>query len=97
MTKGYSIREVESLVRWARTCAYDQKHTELCRCHFIAAHARLEAGRKAISNEQSWKEFLASNAKWTGKYLAVGCVQGVGFKIVQTLLEYRKATRPWLA
>ena len=66
----------------AQIHAYDRDEKVLSESDFKAAYNRVEEGRKAIGNEQTWKEFLTNGAKWTGTNLAAGAVQATGGNLV---------------
>lgn len=60
-TQRFSIREMESVIRWAHTYAYDRQSKIVDKQDFDQAIKRVQEGRKTLENKESWP-------KWGKRY-----------------------------
>ncbi len=90
-TKHFSIRDIESLIRWASMIAFNRNSKIVSPEDFQEAIKRVEEGRKAFSNERGWKDAGIDVAKWTGKEIAGTVVGGLAttalYKIIPQKLR----------
>lgn len=61
LIQKFSIREMESVIRWAHTYAYDRQSKIVDKQDFEQAIKRVQEGRKALDNKESWP-------KWGKRY-----------------------------
>ena len=70
--KNFSVREIESLVRWAFTCAYDRNAEVVAQEDFVLAVERVETGRTDIKNAEPWTDFGLRKTKEFGNQMFNG-------------------------
>jgi|GEM_PF-4720105 SpoVK/Ycf46/Vps4 family AAA+-type ATPase len=103
-TKHFSIRDIESLIRWASMIAFNRNSKIVSPEDFQEAIKRVEEGRKAVANTESWKDFAIRKANdlgdsgWKGVGAAAGsslflaaCPSEASNKIIDVL---KKAASP---
>lgn len=103
-TYRFSIRELEGVIRWAHTYSYDRQSKTVDKEDFDKAIKRVEEGRKALANKESWAKWskrqgeeLGHTAAHSATQLATYTVLGAGAKKGYDMLpnSYKQGIGEW--